>query len=47
MGEVYAVGINQKTGKKEYYQRKADYIAGRARKQDSARKRRQRIMNRR
>lgn len=44
MGENYASSINQKTGKKEYYRTKADYQAGRARKQDSARKRRSRIL---
>ncbi len=44
MGESYATGVNQKTGKKEYYRTKADYQAGRARKQDSARKRRSRIL---
>ena len=40
MGESYATGVNQKTGKKEYYRTKADYQAG----QDSARKRRSRIL---
>jgi hypothetical protein len=44
MSESYAVGVNQKSGKKEYYRTKADYQAGRARKQDSARKRRSRIL---
>lgn len=44
MGEAYATGTNQKTGKREVYQTKKDYQAGRAKKQDSARKRRSRIL---
>lgn len=44
MGENYATSTNQKTGKKEVYRTKADYQAGRAKKQDSARKRRSRIL---
>lgn len=44
MGENYATSVNQRTGKKEYYRTKADYQAGRARKQDAARKRRSRIL---
>lgn len=42
MGENYASSVNQKTGKREYYRTKADYQAGRARKQDSADRRRRR-----
>lgn len=42
MPEPYATGTNQKTGKKEVYQTKADYQAGRARKQSSADRRRRR-----
>lgn len=42
MPEAYATGTNQKTGKKEYYMRKADYQAGRARKQASSNRRRSR-----
>ena len=40
MGEFYAVRVSG--GKKEYYKTKADYHAGRARAQDSARKRAER-----
>ena len=42
MGEFYAVRVSG--GKKEYYKTKADYHAGRARAQDSARKRAERAL---
>ena len=42
MGEFYAVRVSG--GKKEYYKTKADYHAGRARAQDSARKREERAL---
>lgn len=44
MSEPYATSRNQKTGAKQYYQTKADYIKGRVRKADSARKRRSRVL---
>lgn len=44
MAEAYATGINQKTGKRETYQRKADYLAGRARKSNSAGRQRRRVL---
>ena len=44
MSEAYAMSINQKTKQREYYQTKKDYIAGRIRKSDSARKRRSRVL---
>lgn len=43
MSEPYAVRMTG--GKKIYYQRKKDYLAGRARAKDAGRKRRKRILN--
>ena len=44
MSEPYAMSVNQKTGSRQYYQTKKDYIKGRIRKSDSARKRRSRVL---
>lgn len=44
MSEPYAIGVNQKNGTYDYYQTKKDYIAGRKRRSDSARKRRSRVL---
>ncbi len=42
MPENYAVRVSG--GKKEYYKTKSDYIAGRSRAKDAARKRRSRVL---
>ena len=42
MAEAYAVRMTG--GEKQYFQTKSDYQSGRARAQDSARKRRSRIL---
>ena len=44
MSEPYAMSVNQKTGSRQYYQTKKDYIKGRVKKSDSARKRRSRVL---
>ncbi len=44
MPEPYAVHVDQKTGKRTYYKNKAAYLAGRATKQNSANRRRNRIL---
>lgn len=43
MPEPYAVRMRP-DGKRDVYERKADYVAGRARAKDAARKRRSRIL---
>lgn len=43
MPEPYAIGINQRTGKREYYWTKKDYQKGRATKSKSARQRQRRV----
>lgn len=44
MSENYATSINQKTGKKEYYKTKQDYINARMKKSNTSAHQRRRIL---